>query len=502
MPLRALAALILAALCACLDTPAPDASEPQHPDLVLLLVQGLRADAPNEPAAEAAFLAALPQQRLRFTAAYAQSPSPFLSMGSLLTGRYPSAIPLCGAVSTDPTEPQPWCHALPAERATLPGVLGLYGYRTALFHSHLPDAALLARDFQLVLDLDQDSWKTPWTLLEREVQAWWTAEPDQPRLLVVVLADLMVQQRPDLRVAMGLSAQPGRHEAPPPNPAVLPDREELLADQDPASELARGIADPRAPRAGPRRGRPMPNACPHGAARERVLGVYSAAAAGVGAGFAQLLESLPSPPERERWVALSSTNGINLGESSGSMSYPRAFAFHEVVLERTVHVPLVLLGPQAAGQVAQPVELADILLSLLARSPAAPPHGLHGQDLLSPELEADAQASAYAEFGDMLALRQGRHMLTLRAMFHNAASLDPDLTRMLLIDNIERRYLLHDILADPLQLENLVMTDKELAGELRQELIRLRTGPGAPPAELADSQDIRDLRLTASEGYW
>ena len=499
--MRALAVTLILALCACQRGSAPSSAEPRPPDLVLLLVQGLRADAPGEPGAEAAFLAALPPKKLVFTAAYAQSPSPFQSLGSLLTGRYPSAIPICGAISDDPAQPQPWCHALPAERATLPGVLGLYGYRTALVNSHLPDADQLAADFQHVEDLGQESWRTPWEPLEQRVRAWWDQEPHEPRLLVVVLADLMVQQRPELRVAMGLPARPGPQEAPLPDPSVLPDREELLADQDPTSVAARLIADPSAPRRGPQ-GRSRPHTGPQGAARDRVLSVYGAAAAEVGAGFARLLEGLAPAPGRERWIALSSTNGINLGESSGSMSYPRAFAFHELVLERTVHVPLALLGPRALGLVRQPVELTDILPSLLARSPATPPHGLPGQDLLCPDFEPAAQASAYAEFGDMLALRQGRHLLTLRAMFHNSASLDPDLTRMLLIDNIARRYLLHDVLADPLQMVNLVTADEVRARELRQELIRLRTGPGAPPAALTDSARFHDLRLTASEGYW
>jgi len=476
------------ALAACVpDTAVP---EPQGPDLLLVLASGLRADAPNNAQAEAAFLKPLEgAMATRFSAAYAQSPDPFVSLGSLLTGRYPSAIPLCGRTSgaVEGGE-RPWCAQLPATRRGLPEVLGLYGYRSALFASNLAGMDRLAAGFGRSVDLSSDwsRWETDWDRLGPLAESWWQENEDSPRLLVLFLPDLELQRRPDLRQAIGLPGLPGEDERAPQagqghqaqEPRGAPAFDELPWHQ---WKLRWDALD-----------------------RQLVLATYRDAAAQLGRDVAGILARLPSPAERGRLVALSSTNGVSLGQYSGSHDYPPAFAWHDLVLERTVHVPLVFLddgGADGLRQVEQPVELADLLPTLLGRAGAQPPHGLHGQDLLAPSFEEDPQAMAYAEFGDMLAVRRGRWMLTLRAMIHRCTSLDPRLTEHLLTSDTLRHYKLHDVMADPLQRRDLRNKRPQLLDELRQELRALRSGPGAVPQDV-DSQRLWELRLTASEGYW
>ena len=112
-------------------TDGQDAPPDSPPDLILVLTPGLRADVTTPGAEQALFegLSALPWRR--FTQAYAQSCSPHTSMGSLLTGLYPSAIPLCGSYAGDSlvpnSEESPWCSELPERRYTLPEVVELEG---------------------------------------------------------------------------------------------------------------------------------------------------------------------------------------------------------------------------------------------------------------------------------------------------------------------------------------------------------------------------------------
>ncbi|MDP6935189.1 MAG: hypothetical protein QGG40_19875, partial [Myxococcota bacterium] len=197
----------------------------EPPDMVLFLASGLRADQGGDEQAVAALLEPLRDQvRVEFRSSYAQTTSPYVSVGSVLTGHYPSAIPLCGykgTASEDDME-QAWCIELPEDRQTLPEVLALYGYRTALFYGNLLGGEVFEEQFQHSVDLteDWDHWQLPWDRLEQELVSWWEADSTAPRLVVIVAPDLMVQHRPDLREDMGLSRMPSKVETP--GPGFLP----------------------------------------------------------------------------------------------------------------------------------------------------------------------------------------------------------------------------------------------------------------------------------------
>ncbi len=488
------------------------------PDMVLVLVAGLRADPPDSPGAERAFLAPFQGRiSLRATAAYAQSPVPRVSLGSLLTGRYPSAIPLCGAIVEDPETQieQPWCYTMPQNRETLPGVLGLYGFRTAMFQSNLAGGAQLGQTFQHYVDLTESwtSWETPWERLEDEATAWWSKNSDHPRLLVLMLPDMQAQHRPDLREAMGLPGLPDRREAAlrrDLRPSVLDELRESgqlssidgLGDQSGRRQAS--PTDGQRPRAGgsPRhhgRGAKPGHPTEHwrDLDHQTVLDTYASGAAEVGRQVDRLLARL-DPSQRERIVLLSSTNGISMGEHSGTTVLPHGFAWSNLVLDRTVHVPLVFLGPSPSETelIEHPVELADIMPTLLSSADVIVPHGLPGAALGGPARSAEDEL-AFMEFGDMLAIRQGEHLFTFRAMLHHCTSLDPDLTEILLEPGKDSTYSLHDILEDPMQ-ENALAAD---TSTLREALIEIRTGLGAPPTHISNEQ-FRELRLTPTEGYW
>ncbi|MFT4978524.1 MAG: hypothetical protein ACI8S6_004434, partial [Myxococcota bacterium] len=350
-------------LCACGDAAEP-ASE-QQPDLIMLIASGLRADT-SGPGAEAALYGALGERpSIRFTAAYAQSCVPYTSLGSLLSGRYPSAIPLCGTTDPNSLSPQaraeqPWCSKLPPQTWTLPEVLSVYGYRTGAY----------------VSDADAHS-TTDWSGLTASVGDWWRADASAPRLLVVQVLDLHMLQF-DPRIGYD-EQQPGL------------DRRELALPP------------------------------------EAIEDFYVARSAEVGEGFRAVLSALPASGERPREVWLTSTSGLSLRETTGVKSDHLRAVTNAVIVDRTIHVPLARLGgSHATREDDRVVELIDLLPTLAALAAAEPPAGAQGHDLLS--TVPDPAPFAYAEFGDMLALREGDDLLSYRFFLHNASSLDPRLT--------------------------------------------------------------------------
>ncbi len=102
-------------LLACSD-PTPTPQEDVQPDIVLVLTSGLREDTDDHRATSLLLETTGVQPGLRFTAAYSQTVQPYISLGSMLTGRYPSAIPLCGvsrtpsrrSASTSRRRSRPW----------------------------------------------------------------------------------------------------------------------------------------------------------------------------------------------------------------------------------------------------------------------------------------------------------------------------------------------------------------------------------------------------------
>lgn len=427
-------------------------------DIIVVLENGLRSDL-GAPGAEAALFTAIGHAPLlRYTNVSVQSVHPFLSIGSMLTGRYPSAVPLCSIPIGPKADQAPWCAGFPATVPTIPEVLAIYGYRTALALTppHLREHQALAGEFDAVIDAGEGAG----SLVDASLE-WWNQPSPSPRLLVVV---------DNLSHVVTRSAPPQ-----PPGP------------------VAAGVAG-------------------------TMHAAYATAAAKRGAEIGRLIAGTAAPvraapagaPVREVWAVVTSAHGLSIAETTGTPSQPLEPVQHDILLERTLHVPLVVYGPPAAwtGGGTPPLvvgdvrELVDIVPTLAHLARVMAPAGIAGRDLLETG-PPPVERVAYAEFGDMLAARSSRYLLLARLWMHGGTALDPEITRKLRDrPSPGSTFTLHDIVADPLQATNLVTDHVPEAAVLYDALLALRTGPGAPPAGGLTAEQVAKLRASGALNYW
>ncbi len=415
-------------------------SRPQTaPDIVLLVPSGLRAGAAEQALYDA--WGAPPVQR--FASAYAQSCVPFTSMGSLLAGQYPTAMTLCATRdvnSVGDSKTRPWCARVPDAVWTIPEVLDLYGYASAA-----------------MVPAISPTRSTDWDAVRSEAQTWWMAHAEQPRFYMVQTLDLhMLQFDP------------------------ITGYEEQQADHERRVSVA---------------------------STEALQAEYLARARRTGTNLRQLVDAALPVGDRPREIWLTSTNGLSLQEKTGLNSDHLLAVTNTLIVDRTIHVPLARLDTTVASSVRQAVhnevvELIDLLPTVVAMAGGVVPEGAQGRDLLSTEPDPDPYA--YAEFGDMLALREGDELLTFRYFLHNASSLDPRLTDGLRanVPGSSNFYALHDIVADSMQARDVVHERLERASTLQARMLQIRTGPGAPPDDPLTTEQLKQMRLKPSDGYW
>ena len=458
---RGCLALALGAV-ACGSSTEPDPPAPEGPpDIMLLLVAGLRADPHDAPGVATRFLDAIegsPAWSSQNT--YAQSPSTKLSMASLLTGHYPSAIPLCGAATRELKGPQPWCTQLPTDRRSLPDILALYGYETAFYHTPFRDSEQLAARFGSSECFTQRDPKQRQQALIEASHRWWTARADTPRLLVTLFTDAM----------------------------LLP----LELGWPPASmEWEFAVDSHNAPSPAP-------------LAREELIGAFDASFDQLAQSAAALERTLEPSPARERLLLVASLHGLSLMETGDLQGFSGAApVMSDIVLDRTVRVPMALFldGEGTAVVTEQPLELLDVLPTVLHQAGSTPLADAPGRNLPREWASDDPRAAAYAEFGDMLALRHGPHLLGFRAMLHNATPLNDDLDHILELP-VTPAYRLHDVTQDPWQQHDLSQTMPQRAKELHQLMLEMRRGAAAPALDEITPEQMLELKLTASQGYW
>jgi hypothetical protein len=469
----------------------------ERPDIVIVALNGLRADPPGQPYAEQAFIQGLGTPiTLRHRAAYAQSVQPYVSLASLLTGRYPNAIPVCGRTGRRHQSERKWCTRLPDDRPSLPEVLALYGYQTALATAQWEAGADLAEEFQTAMDAGARHARTiHWDRLTKEITAWWQAT-EGPRFLTVALAAL---ERDTLEASAGL------------------DPREMLNGPDDAQ-------------------------------RTKVHEAYVEMAGKLGQRTAAMLAALPH--DRPRWVVITSAHGLSIAELSGSVIANHAASpTHNLILDRTVRVPLLLIGPAAAGeprQITHPVQLIDLVPTLARLAGAVQPAELSGHDLLGP---APPDPFGYSEYGDMLGLRSGPFLLTFRSWNHGGNSIDPQVTEALLVATVSQNlranktvasvpspapahhrldaprpqtavagpqdfapfplgagaqspFTLYNVESDPMQTQDLTRSEPDTVQRLHAQLTTLRTGPAAPPEEAMSQEQVQALRNSGATIYW
>ena len=360
---------------------------------------------------------------------------PYLSLGSILTGRYPSAIPLC-SLPTPETDPESlWCTRIPDAVPTLPEVLGIYGYDTALVAAPPTsrEKGLLASEFGDAPGVNGGLSEAVDTAL-----SWWKAHAGALRFLVLT-------------------------------EEILP----LVA-----------------PRVGP------PGSAAPEVLAEQAHTAYGNVVAEAGVQVGRLVaETGPGT-----WVFVTSGHGANLGETTGTASLPVYAVHRDVLLERTLIVPLHVYGPSAPAALPAVTPLVDLAPTIAHLAGVLPPAGLAGNDLFA---DPPADPACYAEFGDMLALRTERHLLVARLWMHGGTALDPQLTEKLRMrPDPGSSFTLHDVLADPLQVHDIVQSDTTVAGSTWRRMLEIRTGPGAPPNGGLSPDQVAALRKAGSIGYW
>jgi arylsulfatase A-like enzyme len=438
---------------------AKQAAARDAPDLALLLVAGLRTDTQGTDGATAALRQALPQPSIEYDQLYTQSSAPFSSVGSILTGRYPGAIPLCNRLLSGEhkkTEAQQaWCARLPDGIHTLAGMLGIYGYKSLLVSADFPGAQALSLGFSHHAEVGS------WSEVAQEVEGWWAANADGPRLVVVLLGD-------GAKTVLG---QPALQRFPE-------HRLQWLETVTP--DVARVDLDP---------------------AEVRVA--YKAGATAAGKVFGGVLSTVRGGQVRPAWSFVGSTSGMSLDERTGFGDAPVPLLTDNILLDRTLRVPLLVYGPEPGSRVSsEPVEGIDILATMASLAGAVTPAGASGTNLLNP---AGRSGEAYAEFGDMIALRKGQYLLVFRCSLHNSTSLDPTITEQLQapLESVPMgHYALYDVRVDPMQTKNLRRQAPEQVASMRKRMLAIRTGAAGVPAGTITPQRLWALRMAPSEGYW
>ncbi len=440
----------------------------QQADIVILLLEGQWNDSRDDQTPEDGLVQGLERRpSLRFEAAYSQSSRPFPSTVSMLTGLYPSTVPVCAMPLARPgEEPElPWCASIPEGRHTLPQLLAMYGYRTALVHGRVRGGAKLAALFQhgeLVPPHRPQATRKRTALWEASLH-WWEARAGSPRLLVV--ADSVLPE--SIRRASRNPIAPMSS-----SPALLPD----------------GVA-------------PDPNDLPFDPAA--LTAEFHLAMVELGQELRPWLERLLTTQERPCWVVITSPAGIDV---TAPHPVRPSLGKNPLIQESTVHVPLLVFHSSdwaLEHPVERLVELVDLFPSLSSLGGAPPPAGIQGENLFVLSPAADPMAQAYMEHGDMLYLRRGSHLYGMRAMVHFTSALDPQVTNVLAASGPSGPQLhLYDVVADPLQATDLVQQDPTLAREMYELLLATRRAATAPDVQKLEPEQLWELRMSPQQGYW
>jgi len=342
------ALVAIALLLACTSSPA-------RPDLILIVVDTLRADriaGPGDAPQPTPELRALADGGLSFANATAPSSWTRPSVASLFTSRWPSEH---GAV----TLARPLAPSLP----TLAELLRDAGYRTVGVSAnfvHVSEASGLARGFT--------SWQSPSEVAD---------DPERESVLHMDGVAGAAAERRALRAdevnRRVLAALPGRSVAPLFLYVHYMDPHSPYGDSDrPGGGPAHDVVSNDEVLALARRGGALPER-----ERHRLVERYDADVRSADRAIGALLAALRERGWLERsGVVVTSDHGEAFGEHGNW--------FHGTDLHaESLRVPLVLVGPGvAAGRRSDAaVDLLDVPTTLLRMAGVAPPAAMRGRDL-------------------------------------------------------------------------------------------------------------------------
>jgi len=387
-------------------------SRPQQPNVVIILLDSLRADhlgcygywRPTSPNIDR-----LAAQGVRFTQAMSQTPWTPPSVGSLLTSLYPhEAVPV--QTHLDP----------PPGSATLPEVLARCGYTTGTVSSHdwTRPALGFGRGIRYFLATDDTA-----EACARGVATWLERHAQQPFFLYVHCFD------------------PHHHYWPP--PAF---RDRFLAGLRTRNQWVRA-------------GDPLMFSADGQAARKRLsktelaylMALYDADIAYADAQVGQMLAALERLGLRRRTlIAVLADHGEEFLEHGG-------LAHGKTLYQELLHVPLIIAFPENRyrGRVVdQVVRLLDVAPTVLEVAGLPIPQSMRGQSLLATLDGTWVEPPAMGEWADMTGPWQCTRALRLSVRQGNQK----------VIRNPDGRWEAYDLALDPEEQHNLVKRNEPPAG--------------------------------------
>lgn len=485
--------LIWLLMLGCTQAEMEQSSKPQF---LIFLVNGLRSDTDEIESAETSLINAMGRPpNIHYSAAYVSSPSKPISFASLLTGDYPSAIPICGRPGQNKSRRKLWCSEIPDSRRTLPEVFEIYGYDTGFFNADVSDLNDTRHGFSKHVKWSTNgaSHTKNWWSLRQELSEWWNQETT-PHMAVVSL-DIL---------SMDLKKKASR--------AYL--NHPMTAEEK--SSIYLKYPNYKAP---PSSHLQWPFLSEAGATFFQES--YKKEAGLTGAKIAETLHGLQEKSNVDNlWVIVTSLQGISLGEMGG-IKHPEqnTAGMSGVLIDRNIRVPIMIWGPKnEPRRIDSPVEVIDLFPTLTEIAQIPQPKAIAGRDLFS----GSARHRAYAEFGDMLFFRDGDWVLSFRKDMHGISSLNPKLTHALVeaapahvlselgiqpgghgeSTDPSRKFELYDISADSSQSHNILANEIEVFEDKLKQMLFLRLNEAAPPKESMSFERVQELNRDGIIHYW
>jgi arylsulfatase A-like enzyme len=422
--------------------------------IVLVVIDTLRADALGVYGAEQATSPALDAWAERgaiFDRAFSTAPWTLPSVGSLLTGRFPSGHGSGrGKLPVADDRTRRVFLALDASVPRLAGIVSQHGYATAAFVTN----TFLRPGFGLAEGFD-------------------TYDHTRNRYLDERRADVMVgralewiDQRPQREPWFLLLHLLDPHQPYNPPPAE-------------AGRFTSGYQGPlRAPigPAGLGRGARRGQADLDAADRAFLRGVYDEEVAFVAAQIARLLDGLAARQVLERGLVIVTADHGEEFFDHGGLEHGHTF------YQELLHVPLLIWGPHVrAARHREPVSQVDVLPTILDALGVAPPADLDGVSLW-PLLTGRGK------------LAGGRELVAENSLYGDQRRAIVEWPYKLVIDVERPDVALYDLERDPAERENLAVERPEVAERLTAALARRAPRELDAEAVVLDADTKRELR--------
>lgn len=438
-----------------------------HPNLLLIVVDTLRADA-LDVTTELPFFTALADDGLVFSRAIAPAPWTVPSMMALMTGLYPSSLDPVG-------RGRPWPGGIAAAKPMpggvphLAGLLSAAGYRTAAFvkNPFLTGGLGLERGFDVYERVYGDTAEhgSAGQLVNAALRwaAAITRSPDTPLNHSSSQAETAAPGPALNRASANASANGANADEPAPWFLYLHFMDPHVNYQPPALHLSQrsrdysGEIDGRASTLNDMlAAKPAPDAADVTQLKDLYAGEVRYLDEQLGRLFASL--SAAGVLDTNTCVVVTADHGEQFGEHGGWM--------HGDIHAENVRVPLLLRGPGVPpGQRDDPASLVD-LLPTLAQLLSLPSLSLgEGRNLLAPGA-SDSATAVHTEYGEQSRLTGPRFSLLRRA------------------DGLSSLY---DLRADPREREDLADSHADVVSEMLEAMAaHVARAPLALAAEQAE----------------